>query len=241
MSNPIPPTQVLVRVQARGGKFLGPDIGYSTVSAVDAMTGEPLAHGQAVGDSGQITPAGTGFPEGGSPYMIMADGGARIWWLSPTQGPLLTTAGCVLKLPIAKPTLVEFRAVAARDSARTSASMWIYPGVDLLDNPGVVLVIDGLDVEIVAIKAVEGGLYVSAHVAMMCGCKISGQPNWPWPPEEFVVIASDGQNSATLTLDATTPSVYGGVLQTTASPSAISVRALQRSQSNQGFASRSMP
>ena len=40
-------TNVLVRVQAKGGKFLGPDAGYSRVTITDVGSGTVLARGRS--------------------------------------------------------------------------------------------------------------------------------------------------------------------------------------------------
>ena len=49
-------TRITVRVQARGGKFLGDDIGGAVVTIRDAMTGELFATGTTAGDSGALSP-----------------------------------------------------------------------------------------------------------------------------------------------------------------------------------------
>ena len=49
-------TRITVRVQARGGKFLGDDIGGVVVTIRDAMTGELFATGTTAGDSGALSP-----------------------------------------------------------------------------------------------------------------------------------------------------------------------------------------
>ncbi len=52
---PTVPTDITVRVIARGGKFLGDDIGGAEVTIRDVRSGELLAHGRTHGGSG---PAG---------------------------------------------------------------------------------------------------------------------------------------------------------------------------------------
>jgi hypothetical protein len=50
-------TRLTVRVQARGGKFLGDDIGGAVVMLRDAQTGELLATGTTAGGSGTLSPS----------------------------------------------------------------------------------------------------------------------------------------------------------------------------------------
>lgn len=58
-------TRVLVRVQARGGKFIGPDGGYALVTLREVVTGEILAQRIATGGSAApvALPAGAGSYE----------------------------------------------------------------------------------------------------------------------------------------------------------------------------------
>ena len=48
-------TRITVRVQAKGGKYLGDDIGGAWVSIRDQQTGEILASGVTRGDAGNIS------------------------------------------------------------------------------------------------------------------------------------------------------------------------------------------
>src|SRR5262249_50204444 len=94
--------KVLVPVQARGGKFLGPDIGSSGVVIRNAVSGRILAHGVASGGSGD-TPTSS-FTAGASRDTIVVQP-ATVNWLSPVTTP--PTAGFLATLDLDRPTLVE--------------------------------------------------------------------------------------------------------------------------------------
>lgn len=188
-------TSILVRVQSRGGKFLGPDIGYSMVTVRDSSTGELLAKGIAAGDSGQVAAA---YTAGASPEPIITWQSGQppvVRWLVPTvvkDGPS-PTAAFLASFRLMRPTLVEITARGMTGGLTnqhvTSATMWISPGQMLTEGPGLVLIMPGLDVAIGQPAAISAGaLQIQARVRMMCGCKIG--PGGPWPPTEFTVTAS---------------------------------------------------
>ncbi|HEX2202063.1 MAG TPA: hypothetical protein VHG91_02140 [Longimicrobium sp.] len=184
------PTNVLVRVQAKGGKFLGPDIGYSRVTIRDVASGAVLAQGVAAGGSGALA---TKFAAGASREVIVTpqtSGAATVQWLSAPAG----TAGLTAALQLDAPTLVEISATGLAGGLPSGPSvsqrMWITPGADLTEEPGVVLVIPGLAVQILSpsvSKPAAAPLQVTAWVTMMCGCKID--PSLPWHPAQFAVTA----------------------------------------------------
>lgn len=185
-------TNVLVRVQAKGGKFLGPDAGYSRVTLTDTGTGKVLAQGTAQGGSGTL--AGAFIPAATRQQIVTPQYGTQTTlWLSATPGQ--PTAGLSATLELEAPTLVEFAAEALTDGQPNGRAvrqtMWLAPGADLSAEPGVVLVMPGLIVEILSPAAAQLGspvLSVSAWVTMMCGCKID--PSLPWLPAEFAVAAT---------------------------------------------------
>jgi hypothetical protein len=188
-------TQVLVRVQAKGGKFLGPDAGFSQVTLRDAATGAVLATGLAAGDAAGSGTLSGGFSAGATRQAIVTQqwGTETHLWLSATPGQ--ATAGFTATLDLDAPTLVEFTAEGitggAPDGHTTSQTMWLVPGDDLTAEPGVVLVMPGLRVAVAAPAgpvSAAAGVGVTANVAMMCGCRID--PTLPWLPSEFAVAAS---------------------------------------------------
>jgi hypothetical protein len=81
--------------------------------------------------------------------------------------------------------------------------MWVVPGVDLTNEPGILLSIPGLVVNVATTTDTE--LHVTATVTMMCGCPIT-TPTWPqqkdgpepyWPETEFAVQATLTQPDGT--------------------------------------------
>jgi hypothetical protein len=184
-------TRVLVRVQAKGGKFIGPDGGYSLVTLREVVSGEILAQRIATGGSGDLS---TTFTPGATRETIVTPGpaGDTVNWLSAPAGQ--PTAGLLATLDLNRPTLVEFSATALSNGIPnghvTRQQMWLTPGAHLDQEPGVVLVIPGLNVQILAPDVASpptGSLSVTVWVAMMCGCKIADAS--PWLPSEFQVYA----------------------------------------------------
>jgi len=187
------PARVLVRVQAKGGMFLG---GGTHIILLDAASGKLFAEGRATGGSGQLS---NSFSPAASRHSIVTSGpgGQDVLWLS--ANPAETTAGLMATLDLAKPTLVEFIARSANGNrsgntvtqmvSTVTQMMWIAPGADLSAEPGVVLVMPGLDVRILATQRVgEVLMSLSASVSMMCGGRIDSRS--PWPPSEFSVIVT---------------------------------------------------
>src|SRR5688572_23269531 len=83
-------TRVLVRVQAKGGKFIGPDGGYALVTLREVVSGEILAQRIATGGSGNLSAT---FTPGATREVIVTPGasGDTVQWLSAPAGQ--STAG----------------------------------------------------------------------------------------------------------------------------------------------------
>jgi hypothetical protein len=184
-------TRVLVRVQAKGGKFIGPDGGYALVTLRDAVSGELLAQRLATGGSGELS---TTFTRQATRDAVVTPeaSGDTVRWLSAPAGS--GTAGLLATLDLHNPMLVEFSAQALTNGIpnghTATQRMWLTPGVHLDHEPGVVLLVPGLSVRILSPDVANppaGALDVTAWVAMMCGCKID--PALPWLPSEFRVHA----------------------------------------------------
>jgi len=240
------PTSVLIRVQALGGKFLGPDIGYSLVTIRDAVTGEVLAQGVASGDSGVLTTntAPSAPPAGATTNTVIT--GMSFQWLSPDAG----TAGFRTTLDLDVPLLVDISAAALINGLPssehvTSARMWLTPGVNFTADPGLVLVMPGLNVQFLTPNPAQPAaspLSVTAWVTMMCGCKISTTTDWP--PSEFNVVLTvldlAGNSIAQQTLELQQTSVYYNHQPIDLPANAdyqLVITALQASTSNSGSAS----
>jgi hypothetical protein len=184
------PTEIVVRVIAKDGKFLGDDIGGALVTLRDIQTGELLASGPTSGGSGpvevmcQARQRGTAIPTGSG-----ADGASAF----------------KVTLDLEKARLIEFSAVgplAAQGSEnRVSATQWVYPGRNLNQGDGLLLEIPGLVVQIVEPpthflpQVAPPRITIRANVTMMCGCPIGAKPLCgssapsPWRPNEFEVTA----------------------------------------------------
>jgi hypothetical protein len=244
----MPSTLVLVRVQAKGGKFIGPDGGFSRVTLREATLGTVLAQGDAVGESGQLLPDFT--PMATRQAIVTPTlGRENVLWLS--AAPDQSTAGFTASLDITTPTLVEFTAEALMGGKPTghiaTQTMQITPGTDFTTEPGMVLVIPGLIVKVLSAAVAPDGKSVSvtAWVSMMCGCKID--PTLPWHPDEFTVTTTvidpkgDPLPNMPVTLGYVTTSTFATGAQVPLPVSAgtytITVTAVQQAEGNTGSAS----
>lgn len=242
-------TNILVRVQARGGKFLGQDIGYSLVAIRNVVTGELLAQGLAIGGSGQLLPSFT--PEATREVIVTphpAPQGPQIQWLSATP-PSQPTAGFSVTLDLHGPLLAEISAAALTNGVPNGhvvrEQMWLTPGARLDREPGVVLVMPGLNVQILSpslAAPATTALSVKAWVTMMCGCKIDNTGTWL--DDEFEVNASihdaGGELIARTPLELTATSVFSSPQPVTLPGSgdySIVVTAVQSAEGNVGSAS----
>ncbi len=245
-------TSVRIRVQARGGKYLGPNVNYAQVSVlndgnvifgpalatgnsgtVDSKTGDPFVP-SASRDVIALQPTSSGPPSGA-------------YWLLPSGDD---TAGVVATFPLAAPALLEFRATALYDTSDpviASAMMWVIPGMQLTSEPGLLLSMPGLVVSL-AQPTVGSQLGVTATVTMMCGCPITA-PTWPfvsgapepyWPEPEFQVVAVLTLPSGAATTQTMTFSATNTFTTSFATPppgqSTVAVYAVQQAEANVGFA-----
>jgi len=194
------PTEIRVHVLARGGKYLGDDVGGARVTIRDALSGEVLASGVTRGGSG--------------PADLMTVEQARTTPL-PTDGASVFTT----TLDLAEPRLLEFEAfgpLAAQGSAqRVTSTEWVLPQPFTADGNRVTLELAGLNVDIRDpqthfLPKAKPPLDIPfrVNVTMMCGCPIG--PGLAWPPENFqvtlLVKRPDGQQELVeLTFDADAP------------------------------------
>lgn len=188
-------TKITVRVQARGGKFLGDDIGGSLVTVRDGQTGEVLASGVTSGDSGSLAAE---YGPGASQRVIVTPGSPpQIQWLIAAN----TTSRFDAALSLDRPTLVEvsvFGAVGGLQTAhRATATQWVVPGEHVaptsMGAPGWVVELPGLLVQVLDppthtnLPSLPATVSMKANVTMMCGCPIAAGE--PWVPEDFEVFA----------------------------------------------------
>jgi hypothetical protein len=174
-------TQIDVRVVAKGGKYLGDDIGGALVTVHDVRTGELLARGTTAGGSG---------------VKDLMD-------LCVTRSEVLTVEGASVytaSLELDGPRLIRVTAygpLAAQAAANTAAlTQWVCPGRDvnggaqgggfLLEIPGLVVQVLNPPTHFLPAEA-PAQIEVRANVTMMCGCPIGVQP---WDPSLFEVSAA---------------------------------------------------
>ncbi len=176
-------TRIDVRVVAKGGKYLGDDIGGALVTVHDVRTGELLARGRTAGGSGE----------------------QKLMKVCVTQAEVLPVDGASVftaTLDLDEPRLIRVTAygpLAAQQSANTaSLTQWVSPGRDVTGGAqggGFLLEIPGLMVQILnppthflpASGQAPAQLEIRANVTMMCGCPIGVEP---WDPSLFDVSAS---------------------------------------------------
>lgn len=172
-------TNITIRVIAKGGKFLGADIGGAYVTIQNAQTGEILAQGRTSGGSGVVN--------------LMEISINRTEFYPNTQASAFNTT-----LSLTEPCFIKVTATGPNgglQSANTvTATQWIIPGKDLTGGNGLLLELPGLLVQVQSPpthqnfgSVAEAKVDFQANVTMMCGCPIA--PNTAWIPELFEVGA----------------------------------------------------
>lgn len=170
-------TQIAVRVIAKGGKFLGDDVGGAMVCIYNAQTGELLRKGFTSGGSGDVN------------LMNIAINRTQTY---PTDNAAIFFTA----IPIAEPVLlkvVAYGPIGGLQSANTvSITQWMIPGIDISGGDGILLEIPGLLVQAMEpathlnlTTATDKTVHFLANVTMMCGCPIT--PGTPWDPSLFEV------------------------------------------------------
>jgi hypothetical protein len=205
-------TRITVRVQARGGKFLGDDIGGALVTIRDAQTAELLATGTTAGTSGTL---GASYAANASLSTIVTPdtGQSTVQWLLAvdTDSRKTNTSSFTATLFLGRPRLLTFEVFGPlgglQSAHRLTATQWIVPGQDLTQPPGLVLVLPGLLVQVMSPATHTAfppsnsptALDIVANVAMMCGCPINDEPSDnPWVPDDFAVSARIREVGGTL-------------------------------------------
>ncbi|MDA8017685.1 MAG: hypothetical protein MPN21_09580 [Thermoanaerobaculia bacterium] len=193
-------TPLTVRVQARGGKFLADDIGGATISIRDVRSGDVLASGVTRGTSGSLKTTDELEPGDlarASLCVVRTPGDPEtIRWLIADSD----SSKFVADLEIEGPTQVEvvsYGSLGGLQSAQqVTATTWLAPGAAGPTEPGFVLEIPGLVVQVQqpathsALAAVPTTVPLEVNVAMMCGCPIDDGE--PWIPDDFRVTAAVG-------------------------------------------------
>jgi hypothetical protein len=172
-------TNIDVRVLSKGAKFIGTGVAGTEITIRDAETGELLARGQTVGNSGDDR-------------RIMVEP-----W--PRHTPLSTPTSAVFRatLDLDEPRQVV---VAARGPLSQPQSMaiatvtqWMVPGKHVTGGDGLTLELPGFSVDILQpparqrVPAGQERIELRANVMMMCGCPI--EPGGFWDANTFEVVA----------------------------------------------------
>ncbi|GIL16098.1 MAG: hypothetical protein BroJett039_12710 [Chloroflexota bacterium] len=173
----IPSTELRVYVLARGGKFVGDDVGGALVTIRDARTKEFLASGLSKGGSGVED--------------LMTIERARTNPLTIESAAYFSTT-----LDLSEPRWLEFEAIgppAAQGSEnRVTTTEWVIPQAGTANGNYVILELAGLNVDILEPPThflpqhkPPLPMTLRANVTMMCGCPIA--PTTAWKPDEIKV------------------------------------------------------
>jgi hypothetical protein len=183
---------MMVRVQAKGGKFLADDIGGAEVTIRDARTGRWLGGGRVQGtDSGTLQRAYV--PSASLSAVVTPGNPPVVQWLVP--GP--TTSGLTVELPLTHPTLLEIEAYGPlgglQSAQRVVTRAWAVPGQPITQGPGFVVELPGLVVQVQQPPthleySVPTPVSFVVNVTMMCGCPIGS--GVAWIPSDFTVTAA---------------------------------------------------
>jgi hypothetical protein len=243
------PAQVRVRVQAVGGKSLGPHA-HSPVLMVTA-NGETSIWKIPNGSSGTVVPQQssdtTPFPIVVQPDPIKSKWYPKpgTYWLEP---PADGESDVVVSIPLKTATEVQFRVEAFNPNpVYTTVTQKIEPGESLLE-PGLTIPVPGLLVaEFTATPVGPGLTMLEATVQMMCGCPVTKIPTDAapsvepyWPSTEFEVTARFASD-VTATLHCVDTNTFAAVVARPAGPCEVVLTAYQPSTRNTGGATLTLP
>jgi len=237
-------TSLLIRAQALGGKFLGSDIDgfFLTVNRVGG--GQLFPQTWINGDAG-IKPAPLSYQPGSSVATVVTPPTNFVSWIVPDD----TTVGKVVNFDFDEPTWIEVvvngvtmaGSVPVPNQHEARVQTLVPPGAQLTTDPGLVVVMPGLDVRVLTPSQVPGPIVnVQAWVTMMCGCQISNQPDSPWISAEFQVqatLSTAGHPSVTTPLSLQETSKFGIELSLAPGPYDVMISAVQPGLGNTGCAS----
>lgn len=173
------PTEITVRVVARGAMYVGDLVEGAQVTIADAQSGEVLAQGVTKGDAGDP---------------------GRIMNVARKRGMPVAASGDALfkaTIDLDEPRYLEvtaFGPLERRESAtRTAMTQWVVPGKHLSGGDGWVVELAGLFVQgsiessYVSLDQARKGVTVEAEVALMCGCPV--KPGFYWDADRYEVSA----------------------------------------------------
>ncbi|WP_137863350.1 MULTISPECIES: hypothetical protein [unclassified Sphingomonas] len=222
------PTDVEVRVIARGAKFLGGYAAPVLIVMTDADTGETLARGTTSGTTGD-----TQRIMGGEKGAAKSDAGSAVFRT---------------RLDIDRPRRVTLQVTGplSQPQATTTATstQWVLPGRHLTAGDGWLMELPGLIVDIadpIAYRWVGKGETVQLRVGvtMLCGCTIS--EGGPWRAgdtevEAHVTVNGVASQPVTLRFDAKSGTYGAAVPATVSGLYEVEVRAWMAPTNNAGVA-----
>jgi hypothetical protein len=202
------PTEIVVRVMAKDGKFVGTSMGGAQVVLRDADSGEILAQGLTAGGTGS-TPRIMTVPH--TPRDMLSDPDAAKYSVT---------------LDLARPrrtTLTATGPMNPREAAMTvSSTQWVVPGKSLNGGDGWVIELRGLAVSLIDALPGEvrmGGaakvIPLRAKLTLMCGCPMEAGGMWDANKIEVAAIVErDGRASPAVPLAyAGQPNTFAGGIE----------------------------
>ena len=173
------PTEITIRVVARGAMYVGDLVDGAQVTLADAESGEVLAQGVTEGDAGE-------------PERIMRVARERGVPMSASRDARFDTT-----IDIDEPRYLQvtaFGPLGRREGAtRTTMTQWVVPGKHLTGGDGWVLELAGfyvkgdLESAFINLEQAKKGVIVEAEVAPMCGCPV--KPGFYWDADDYEVTA----------------------------------------------------
>lgn len=233
-------TNVKVRIQAKGGKYLGPALAATPPTLTVTVNGQeqisnltfPTCSSGVVSSQRQPSASPHDIVVSEPPVPSKYTPGTN--YLLPSPDPAIDPALIVtLDLPPGS-TAVELSATAyAPQKVTASVTVPLIGGEDRTADPGIVVLVPGLRITNVAVLPIHSELtVVTANVAMMCGCAITPDvvqtlPAEPyWPAYEFEVSARIGSSPA-VPLVCTGTSLFQGALRVRYTGQSVVIRADQ--------------
>lgn len=220
-------TKLDVLVRAGDSKFVGTGVGGMYVTVTEVGTGKLLANGRIEGDTGDTSALmSKGQKRGHSP---VTEGTARFRSQFDLERPLR------VQVSVTGPQKVP-------QSAQTvTTTLWMIPGQDVTD-PGLIMHIPGLIVDLVETTQEGKQLKLTANVTMMCGCPITEKGLWK--ADDFDVKAQLLRNGAgigetTLTFTGE-ENTFSGALEALPGEYELLIYGMQRSATNAGVFEKSL-
>jgi hypothetical protein len=202
------PTEILVRVMAKDGKFVGTSMGGAQIVLRDADSGEILAQGLTAGGTGS-TPKIMTTPR--TSRDVLSDSDAAKYSVT---------------LDLERPRRITATATGPmnpKEAAMTvSSTQWVVPGKSLNGGDGWVIELRGFAISLVDALPNEvriGGtaqkIPLKAKVTLMCGCPVEAGGMWDANKIEVAaIVQSNGKAKASVPLAyAGQPNTFAGEIE----------------------------